>query len=688
MGQIADRMAAWLAEGEAIRLDVAALEDAPAPVPAPPAPEPPAPAPEPPPAPPAPAPSPGDAPVIHRQPVNPRRVVWPTAWCWSPPYQRDTGILLWDPRSSVAVEYQRGKLSDGGTADLSERAYTLLVDGEPVSTVLVGQGVSRWSFRFTAPAKPGWKTLTVSGLSDEETCITYFACVNGESDGLIPVVQSSLELSKLYGADYQHAWAWVPRQPGVARPTPDHVYAPVETEDQQTADMLVAGDNAPPTIQSYWPRGAWVAMGLQAYYWDDVRRDIPRVHLKDGPRGIGTLCFTTHIEVGRGTQTADPSSAPRRNVYACDPWRVVRISNTGHITTLVGYRHQTGRSDAPPELVGDWSAVPAARHGFRLLWGMCWDSRTTLHNIDTSAPPIPDEDNRQPHLTGPRMYVTDSRWSRLCRVEFDGKSHATPAKVSEIAVDLPGPWDCVEDESTTTMIVSLREAHQIVRMTFDGEIVEVIAERDTSIPGDATPDSRHIMWRKDCTLDQARAQPVLAPEGLYLLDGMLYVGSLAQAQITVIDMATKQVVRRVPITVSNNSCFVKLAVSDGSYAPRGTIFFATFDVQHGARWYGIKPDGTRWDTTKNSPYAMDDYQMSVGIGGGRMIVGGSDYGLVRFFNGQHVNGALYGPGAAEFKARAMRLVYGPHGVGPYALPANASDALRYYVQMNHGNTAR
>lgn len=674
------RLREWLSQGSALADEVAALEAAGVPVPAPePAPAPPAPVP-PPPAPPA-----GTAPLIIRKPINSLRAVWPTAWAWSSPYVRYTGILKWAPGSQVTVEYQRGRLRDSATPpDLSERAYTLNVDGLPVSTVTVGNGVSRWNFRFTAPTTPGWKTLNVAGLSEEETDVTYFAVVGGVSDGPVPVVQSSLELSKLSGENYAHAWAWVPVGDAVARPTPDHTYLPVESEDQQTADMLVAGDNAPPTTQAQWVDGTWSAMGSQAYFWDDVIRNDPRVHLKDGPRGIGTLCFATHIEVGRGTQTADPSSAPRRNVYATDPWRVVRISNTGQITTLAGYRHTTGRSDVPPELVGDWSAIPSARRGFRLLWGMCWDSRTTLHNIDTSAPPIPSEDNRQPHLTGPRMYVTDSRWNRLCRIEFDGKSHATPAKVSEIAVDLPGPWDCVEDESTATMLVSLRESHKIVRMTFDGEIVEVIAERDTNTPGNATPDGRHIMWRKDCTLDQARAQPVLAPEGLYLLDGMLYVGSLAQAQITVFDLATKQIVRRVPITVSNNSTFVKLAVSDGSYAPRGTIFFCTFDVQHGARWYGIKPDGTRWNSTKNAPYPMEDYQMSVGIGGGRMIVGGSDFGMVRFFRGDQVNGALYNQGAAEFKNGAMRIVYGPHGVGPYSLPADASEALRYYVARNYG----
>lgn len=685
--------AAWIAIEAGLTAVLAGVREllaateppAPAPDPPPPAPAPepppsPAPAPEPPPAPPpAPAPPPSTAaPQIHRALVNRGAMVWPDAWAWSMPYQRSTGLIAWMPGSDVAVEYKRGGAWGNGT--LPERTYTLHVDGQPVSTVTVPAGRANWFFRFKAPSTPGWVTLTTSGRAENESDIRYFALVRGGKSEMAPVVQSSLELSERR-TDSAHAWAWVPVGPGVARPTIDHDYSPVTVESEQIADQLVPGDQYPPTML-HEALGDTIAIGNQAYYWDQVirlNRKWPDVILKDGPRGIGTVCFTTHIEVGRATQTEDPNSAPRKNVYACDPWRVVRISNTGHITTLVGYRHESGLSGVEPELVGDWSAVPAQRRGFDLLWGMCWDSRTTLHNIDASAQPIPAEDNRKPHLTGPRMYVADSKRNRICRVEFDGRSHATPAKVSEVATGRSF-WDCVEDQTTNTMIASIRSEHRVVRMTFDGEITETLIERDAALPGSAGVDSRHIAWPSGATAD-VKAQPILAPEGLYLLDGMLYVGSKAQAQITVLDLATRQIVRRVPVVITGNSMFVKFAVSDGSYAPRGTIFYATFDVQEGARWYGIKPDGARWISAKNVPYPMADYQMSVGIGGGRMICGGSDYGLVRHFKGS-MDGALYAKGKAEFEAMHGRLVYGPHGVGRFAIQGSA--ALRYYVQHNGG----
>jgi hypothetical protein len=666
------------------RLDALMLELA-AQVPAPPAGPPAGPPADPPadpppidPVDPLPPPVPSAAPRIHSEPVNRGAMVWPLAWAWSMPYQRSTGLIAWMPGADVSVEYKRGGANGDGV--LLERTYTLHIDGEPVSTVTVPAGRANWFFTFKAPTTPGWVTLTTSGRAENESDIRYFALVKGGKSEMVPVVQSSLELSERH-TDKTHAWAWVPVGPGVARPTKDHEYMPVTVESEQIADQLVPGDQYPPTLL-HEAFGDTIAVGNQAYYWDQVirlNRKWPDVILKDGPRGIGTLCFTTHIEIGRGTQTEDPNSAPRKNIYACDPWRVVRITNTGHITTLVGYRHESGLSGVEPELVGDWSAIPAERRGFDLLWGMCWDSRTTLHNIDTAAQPIPAEDNRKPHLTGPRMYVADSKRKRICRVEFDGSSHTTPAKVSEVATGR-GFWDCVEDPTTNTMIASIRDEHRVVRMTFDGEILETLIQNDLTMPGGAGLDARHVAWPRG-TVDEVRAQPILAPEGLYLLDGLLYIGSKAQGQITVLDMSTLKIARRVPVVITGNSMFVKLAVSDGSYSGRGTIFDTTFDVQHGARWYGIKPDGTKWITATCVAYPMADYQMAVGIGGGRMICGGSDYGLVRHFKGT-MNGALYAKGKAEFAAMHGRLVYGPHGVGRFAV--EGSDALRYYVEHNGG----
>jgi hypothetical protein len=662
----------------------------PAPEPAPPAPvpEPPAPAPEPEPEPPAPAPVPAPPAVapgaIVRQPIpNSQRIVWPSAWAWSANYQRGTEHIEWQPGATVRLRYLRGRLRElPGVANgpFPAHTYTLMIDGVQVASAAVPEGARSWDFVFTAPLTPGWHALTVGGLreSEQETGITYFAAVSGGDVGLVPVVQSSLELSHRGGADYAHAWAWVPVTAGVARPTPDYTFAPVLTEADMVADLLVPGDDEVPTILSQRASGTWTSAGYQGYFWDQaigLTKSLP--HAKDGARGIGTICMPTHIEVGRATQTEDPASTPRRNTYVCEPRRLVRVSNTGEVVTLAGHRNRTGHSDVPPELVGDWSAIPAARRGFRLLWGMCWDSRTLT--VDPSLPPV---DGRPPHPASPRAYVADSMNSRVCRVEFDGRSHDTPAKVSEVFTS-PGVWDCVEHDGT--MLVSLRDQHRVVRVTFDGTILDVVAQRDSSLPGDATVDARHIARLSvGTTLDQARAHATLAPEGLYVLDGLLYIGSNVQRQITVIDLDTKAVVRTIPLPGSRWH-FVKLAVSDGSYGPRGTVFFCTFDITEGARAYGIKPDGTRF-LNRGSMYGLEGYQFACGVGGGRLIVGGSNYGLLRFRKGARPDEALYRQGEREYEAMHGRIMYGPRGVGRFDVPA-ASEALRYYLTANGAGVA-
>lgn len=665
--------AAIVALAEAHRVLRASLADpapAPVPVPAPPAPVPPPPLVEPP---------VGSAPQILREPINKKAVAWPTAWCWSANYQRGTTPITWLPGQKVTLEYQRGSL-DGTPAVRVAGTYTLCVDGEPVATAELAASTAKWAFVFTAPAAPGWHTLTVK-VPEGESQITYFAEVSGDADwSLIPAVQSSLELSHRGPEDSYHAWAWVPSQGRVARPTPDRFYQPVTSDTDQTADLLVPGDAEPPTTPAQRADGSWQTMGQQAYFWDQIGlRTAPDVHLLDGPRGIGTVCFATHIEVGRATQTEDPASTPRRNLYVCDPWRLMRVSNTGEITTLAGLRHKTGATDVPAELVGDWSAIPEGRRGFQLLWGMCWDSRTLT--VDASQPPI---EGRPPHGGNPRAYLADSRNNRVCRVEFDGRTHA-PGKVSEVFKGL-GVWDCLEDPHTNTMLVGLRNQHKVVRVTFDGEFIEPIIEHDSELHTPVTVDKRHLAWLdKGFTLEQAQAQAILAPEGMFLLDGLLYIGSRVQRRVTVVDLATKQVVRIVPITITGNSMFVKLAVSDGSYGPRGTIFFCTFDISHGARWYGIKPDGGRWSSSSATfyPYTIGSYQMAVGVGGGRMVVGGSDYGLVRFFKGPKVDVAKYRVGEKEFHRMHGRIVYGAQGVGRFDVP-NPSDALGYYLSVNRG----
>lgn len=589
--------------------------------------------------------------------------------------------------------YKRGDWN-GDHSACPARTYSLKLDGVTVASADVGAGQYWWQFHFTAPTQPGEYTMLAS-TGDDEDCLTYFMSVPGdEAPALVPVVKSSLEMSKdheHYGKPV-HAWAWVPPTGvGPGMPTPDHFYTPMVesvTDDRgrsvpvgHTADMPVAGDmhiNAMPHREA---NGAWTAMGQQPYYWDmvnGIRGDLPQVPLRDGPRGVGTQCFTTFVEVGKATETTTDLT-PRRNSYLCSAWSFRRVSNTGELTTLAGWRHKMS-ADGPTdelELVGDWSAIPESERGWQLLWGMCWDSRTL-----TVDPSLPFVDGRPPHSgVGPRAYVVDSRREALYRLQFPAASHG-PAVVTKV-LHLPGSgmWACAEDPASNTVILSLRAEHRVVRYSFDGKFIETLLQRDPALPGDAGVGSDHVAYRTSGTQEQAEAQPVLAPEGLFVQDGELYVSSRVQARIQVRRMQDMQVARTHPVVITGNSKFVTFGVSDGSYAPRGSVFPNTFDVQEGARWYGIQPDGTKWMTTPGVAYPMDTYQMACGIGGGRMICGGSNHGLVRLFKGSAPDTALYEQGHDEFRQRHLRLVYGAHGVGRYAVP-DVSQALRYFLNFN------
>lgn len=641
---------------------------------------------------PAPTPAPASAFQVHTQEFTKRFVVWPEAYAWQfPPYTRATQSVVAAPGARTSVIYKRSDWNEDHSA-CPARTYKLLLDGVAVASADVGAGQYWWQFDFTAPVDPGYRTMTVT-TGDDEDCLTYFFCVSGNVPDLIPVVKSSLEMSK----DHEHfgkpvhAWAWVPPTGvGPGMPTPDRFYEPMTeaTFDAgrnaympvgHTADMLVPGDlhlNCMPHCER---NGAWTTAGDQPYHWQQIsgeRGDLPAVPQRDGPRGVGAVNYATHLEVGKATQTTTDLT-PRRNVYFTNPWRFGRVSNTGEITTLAGWRHKMS-ADGPTdelELVGDWSAIPEAERGWKLLWGMCWDGRTLA--ADTTQPLV---EGRPPHAgPGPRAYVVDSRRNSLYRLQFPAASHG-PAVVTKL-LTINGMWDCVEDPATNTMLVSIRDQNKIVRVSFDGAVLETVLERDSRLPGGVTLGTDHVGYLTSGTFADAQAQPVLFPEGLYVQEGQLFVGSKVQGLVKVFDMATWKEVRRVPVELTGNSRFVKFGVSDGSYAPKGTVFYGTFDVQAGGRFFGIQPDGKKWMATPGVVYSMDSYQMAFGIGGGRMIAGGSDHGLVRSFKGAQVDAALYEQGHDEFRQRHLRLIHGAHGVGRFSVP-DQSPALSYFLKFN------
>ena len=139
--------------------------------------------------------------------------------------------------------------------------------------------------------------------------------------------------------------------------------------------------------------------------------------------------------------------------------------------------------------------------------------------------------------------------------------------------------------------------------------------------------------------------PVVQPEGMALLDGWLYYASVKTKSIRKINLASGQDVLITDPTVAgsklgyfidNNSRYMKIAVSDGSFGPRGMIAYTTWSN----RYFGYPDliDGTTgamidWlkvnngDTVRGTDLPGSSYASAVGIGHGRMLFGTAQEGL-------------------------------------------------------------
>ena len=581
----------------------------------------------------------------------------------------------------------------------ASRRYTLLIDGQARGAVDVAPGSSEAKIRadLTSVAE-GWHELGLEGLGAGECCPRWFAYrhINGSTKPeMMPVVTGTFDL--YHAKTNRHAWAMVPtnakpRSIALTR-TEFPAFSTTLTRGLLVMDMLVIGYRSElVSLPNVNADGIVNTFNIQGYHYWNLHRKYPVFHLLDGPRGVSQTAMITHITIGVGTQEVDPSSAPMLAVYATDPWRVMRVSNDGTVTTLAGYRHKSmgpyheDPQSAPTlELVGDWSAIPAARRGFHELWGLAWLASTLT--VDETAPRIAAEGNRHPHAGNPACLVTDTQNNRVCRIEFDGRSHATPAKVTEWRTDLSNPWDVVRWRDQ--YIVGERGSSRIVAYNQDGGILRVVLERDKSRPGSAaitkTQEAEPVG-----TLAQIQAQPVVAPEGLYVLDDWLYYGSRVMQQVRRVHLVTGEVqVACTPAGAgSAGNRWHKIAVSDGTFGPKGTVFVQTWSNNGTPAQLGYLPDGSRWTLDGAEPWKSNGYGNAVAVGHGRMYVASAEYGLLRYSKklatDPVIDHALYQNGRDTYMKSHGRLLWGPAGFSPWGLPPpwGWSDAVDYFLTVN------
>ncbi len=703
---------ALVASATAVKALVDALTaDAP-PAPAPP-PPPPAP---PPPAPPPPAP----APAIDSRTLDLAKIVEFKAWHQSSRYERDENLLVLSGATGL-IPFQGYNLAAGGAPRaLLGSTYTLLMSSwdaalgtwnSPVvaASVNVTPGVTL-SGTFSVPLASlahGWYKIDIGGLTSGETATVYFAFVKktipAGAQPIIPVVTGSHGMAE---ALPNNILQWV-AAPGAYAPTPKPIMAirsyatPVSIASRADlhCEQLVLtkwGDIHRPNVNF---DGVMSSMDAQAYFWSTLTNEVPLIACLDGPRGVGAVAMATHLMFG----TAAPDGIPRNGTYFSDPWRIGKISQDGTITTLVGWRHKNsilgyweeGALEGMPytnykakalELVGDWSAVPAAVRGFREIWGFAWDKRTLA--IDPNSTPVGGEHT---HVVGPAMFVADSQRNRVCKVQFNAADR-NPPKVTEFLTGLADPWDIVFD--VDSIYVSERKAHRIVeydattgalrRVVLQGAALATIdANRDVIVSG---------------TLAQRQAEPCVAPEGLYLQDGWLYYASKAQAQVRRVNLTTGAIEVRCAVFLDGNSRFAKIAISDGTFGPRGSAFVCTWSSAMFGYPGMYLPDGTKLPNLGGAgavPGGTGDwvanleYASSVAVGQGRMVCAGMSEGLLRVSKtqaGDLAETPAVTRGRTDYLARGFHLLYGQNGFGFHGLPlpwGTSTDIDAYLTFYGH-----
>ncbi len=597
----------------------------------------------------------------------------------------------------------------GAPRTLRSTTYRLLVDGVERASVEVPSGTKEANFELNLSGiSDGWRKLEIGGLGSGETAPPWYVFVKrgngtpGEQPST-PVVRGTYELIVQRG-DGWHASAQAPgRYAPKALPLPRREYpsfSNVLPRSEWNCMQLVPlrfGDGHRPSVDS---NGILSSYDRQAYFWEDFTAAKPRIALLDGPRGVGNMAMVTHVSLG----TAAPDGRPRNTLYVCDPWRIAKITEDGTITTLVGYRHRSPPSywgeDAEVELVGDWSSVPAERRGFHELWGMAWDERTLTINEATAR--ITSENNEHPHFVGPVMFLSDTQNNRIIKCEFSATRHGVPPKVTEFVTNSADAWDVVYSQGV--IYVSERTAHRIAAYdATTGAFLRTV----TSGRALATVSSANRFVSRSASLGVIRAEPCVAPEGLFKLpdDPWLYFGSVAMAQVKRVHLVTGEVEHVCDVPTDGNSLYFKIAVSDGSFGPRGTVFVWSWSSNTYGYPYTYLPPGstfTDWEGTSRRWKWQEEYA-EVGqwggfvyatagtVGRGRLVCGGANEGLhviSRRQTGDRGMGESAERGGREFQTRGLHLLYGHNGFGYYGLPLpwGASNNLDAFFRF-HGHTA-
>lgn len=432
-----------------------------------------------------------------------------------------------------------------------------------------------------------------------------------------------------------HLWARVPKAMLGAQPAPLPTWVtPVAFATALAPNQLTRSTRVPATSenqsQTHYPvtdrHGNVSTANIQAYFKEDISRPLPRLPHLDGPRGVATVNECTFLRGGRDGK-----------VYGCDAYSFWVVDNAGNKRTLAGIRYSGAHVfsddalDNPLlEWVGNWDAsIPATERFPWSSWGMAWDNSTI--DVILNSAPIPPGETEHPHAPpGPTCFVSD-RHGYVLKMRFDPLSHATPAVITRhFAADDPWGVEC----DSGVIYVAERQKHRIAKYdvatgNYLGDLIANAAGAPFCVFDAPNTTLNRALLAPGVTLEQARAQSILAPETIVLQDGFIYWGCSVQRQVRRIEIATGKVDVVCEPFWDTKSIFVYLSISDGTFGPRGTVFTTTFSNEAFGRpqaWLptpGTAADGTALTNSKLWNFQNYDHYTLNGCGGASA---GTNYG--------------------------------------------------------------
>ncbi len=217
---------------------------------------------------------------------------------------------------------------------------------------------------------------------------------------------------------------------------------------------------------------------------------------------------------------------------------------------------------------------------------------------------------------------------------------------------------------------------------------------------------------------EAQVPDVQGPEGMDLVNGVLYYGSSSMRCIKKINLTTRVVSMHLQLDraiakatlglsdsqVANfpfpdiNSNFLNFSISDGTFGPEGTAAIATWSVAFSGIPVMITPNNLHWDTRPGTSTAGQGpagvgYVSATAIKNGMMVYGGAEEGMcfLAFKGAQDIPlinlGGTTSTGKKNYLAAGYHLAYGIGGYGyfdtdlPWGVNANIDAYLKYNLHV-------